>query len=413
MRVAIAGGGLGGLCLAQGLGRAGIHVTVFERDSSLDVRHQGYRVHLDARAGTALASCLSPEQYALFTATCGVPSTRLSVVSERLRPLHSEPMGYPSGVDRFAPESLSTGANRQTLREILAWGLGGQLRFDARVTGYEGGSGGVRVDLADGSSERADVLVAADGVSSTVAQRYLPQRRIVDTGSRAVYGRTRLHPETQPWLPATALDGFTAVVGNQVGMAVAAMRFRHPVISAARASGLDVTLSPVGDYLMWAVVAQLDRWPAQGARLEAMDAGELHAVASAMIRRWHPGLRELVGAADVDETFLVRIRTSEPVDPWAPSPVTLLGDAIHAMSPARGSGANTALRDAALLSQRLVAADRGAQPLLSAIGDYEQEMRRYGFEAVRASAEAEARTVAHRRSLAFWIFNHLPGSGRR
>ena len=43
LRVAVAGGGLGGLCLAQGLGKAGIDVTVYERDAQLAARRQGYR----------------------------------------------------------------------------------------------------------------------------------------------------------------------------------------------------------------------------------------------------------------------------------------------------------------------------------------------------------------------------------
>ena len=67
-RVAVAGGGLGGLCLAQGLLRAGADVTVYERDASLAARRQGYRLHVDARAGLALQACLPPESLALFQA---------------------------------------------------------------------------------------------------------------------------------------------------------------------------------------------------------------------------------------------------------------------------------------------------------------------------------------------------------
>jgi 2-polyprenyl-6-methoxyphenol hydroxylase-like FAD-dependent oxidoreductase len=76
--------------------------------------------------------------------------------------------------------------------------------------------------------------------------------------------------------------------------------------------------------------------------------------------------------------------------------VTLLGDAIHAMSPARGSGANTALRDAALLAKELAAAARGDKSVVRAIADYEQEMVDYGFAAVRASAQAARRGVLAR-----------------
>ena len=59
LRVAVAGAGLGGLCLAQGLHGAGADVTVYERDAALDTRQQGYRLHVDARAALALRSCLA------------------------------------------------------------------------------------------------------------------------------------------------------------------------------------------------------------------------------------------------------------------------------------------------------------------------------------------------------------------
>jgi phytoene dehydrogenase-like protein len=84
VRVAVAGAGLGGLCLAQGLRRAGTDVTVYERDDGLAGRGQGYPLHVDARAGLALQQCLPPELLAAFQATCGQASTRLTVVSERL-----------------------------------------------------------------------------------------------------------------------------------------------------------------------------------------------------------------------------------------------------------------------------------------------------------------------------------------
>jgi 2-polyprenyl-6-methoxyphenol hydroxylase-like FAD-dependent oxidoreductase len=90
LRVAVAGGGLGGLCLAQGLLKAGVDATVYERDASLAARRQGYRLHVDTRAGLALEQCLPPGSRAAFQATCGEASTRLTVVSERLRVLNEQ-----------------------------------------------------------------------------------------------------------------------------------------------------------------------------------------------------------------------------------------------------------------------------------------------------------------------------------
>ena len=74
MKVAVAGAGIGGLCLAHGLLRAGADVTVYERDETLDSRFQGYRLHVDA--GPALHACLPPDLYELCVATGGRPEHR-------------------------------------------------------------------------------------------------------------------------------------------------------------------------------------------------------------------------------------------------------------------------------------------------------------------------------------------------
>ena len=86
--------------------------------------------------------------------------------------------------------------------------------------------------------------------------------------------------------------------------------------------------------------------------------------------------------------------------------MTLLGDAIHAMSPARGSGANTALRDAALLAAELGAAAREEKTPVRAIADYERQMVDYGFAAVQASRRAELATSTRRGAM-------LRGSGSK
>lgn len=87
-------------------------------------------------------------------------------------------------------------------------------------------------------------------------------------------------------------------------------------------------------------------------------------------------------------------QASDRPAPWSPSRVTVLGDAIHGMPPAGGNGANTALRDAALLTRQLVRAARGEQPLIEAVGEYETEMRDYGFAAVDEAMKTLRRGLA-------------------
>src|SRR5262249_57547826 len=81
------------------------------------------------------------------------------------------------------------------------------------------------------------------------------------------------------------------------------------------------------------------------------------------------------------------------VGAWPTGRVTLLGDAIHAMTPYRGIGANMALEDAVRLKRALVAAARGKRDLRDAVAIYETEMRRYGFRPAPNSLKAMRQSV--------------------
>jgi 2-polyprenyl-6-methoxyphenol hydroxylase-like FAD-dependent oxidoreductase len=395
MRVAVAGAGLGGLCLAQGLRRAGADVTVYERDDGLSGRRQGYRLHVDARAGLALQQCLPPELLAAFQATCGQASTRMTVVSERLRVLKEVTAGDPAA-DRYAPGTLSTSVNRLTLREVLATGLDDAIMPGREVTGYDTYGKAVRVHFADGREAEADVLVGADGVNSAVRRQYLPAAEPADTGGRCVYGKIPLRPATLELLPSALAAGFTAIIGGKLGMATGLVRFRN---RPEHVSG--VRLSAAEDYLMWGLAGDRGQFGVPDERLLTMSPAELHALSAELIRGWHPDLRALHAMADVEETFAVRIRTSPVIPAWQPSRVTVLGDAIHAMSPSGGSGANTALRDAAQLCSALSTAADG--DITTAIGQYELHMRDYGYAAVAASAKAEAERGTLRNPFVSWL----------
>jgi 2-polyprenyl-6-methoxyphenol hydroxylase-like FAD-dependent oxidoreductase len=367
LRVAIIGAGIGGLALAQGLHRGGLDVAVYERDDGLAARPQGYRLHLDRRGGEALEQCLPPGLVALVRATSGQPSRAVTVLDRRLRERHRE---LTSIVDNW-----SGSVDRATLREALSRGL--DVHYGHECVGYSAEPDGVVAHFAGVGPVRADVLVGADGVGSAVRRQYLPHAGLVDTGQHIIYGRTRLDPQTRPLLPAAMHDGFTAIVDGRVGVATGLVEFRSPP---------DVYgLTPADDYLMWAVTPP--------GEVSAEGPVALHAAALRMLRRWHPDLQQLVGRAEVEQTFLIRVRVAEPVRPWTPSRVTVLGDAIHAMSPARGSGANIALQDAAALSRELAA---GRSTVEDCIGMYEARMRGYGFAAVAASRAAET-TMARRR----------------
>jgi 2-polyprenyl-6-methoxyphenol hydroxylase-like FAD-dependent oxidoreductase len=278
MKVAVAGAGIGGLCLAQALVRAGLDVTVYERDETLDSRGQGYRLHLDA--GPALHACLPPDLYELCVATSGRPSTAMTVMTERLRPLRRTEIRPPA--DPLDPATLSTSVNRQTFREILAARLDGVIEFGRTCTGFEQDSRGVTVCFSDGRSARAEILVAADGIGSPIRRRYLPHARQEDNGVVSLIGRTPLTGQTRPLVPPSAWDGFTAVIGKTVGMAIGVLDFSEPPEHAARRLAPDVQLSPAQPYLMWGVTGSAGHFTG---RLDGLGPAELHTVVVNIIRR--------------------------------------------------------------------------------------------------------------------------------
>jgi len=123
---------------------------------------------------------------------------------------------------------------------------------------------------------------------------------------------------------------------------------------------------------------------------------ELINVMRSTVQTWHPNIRKLVELLDPESIGANRIRTSQPVAPWPTGRVTLLGDAIHSMTPYRGIGANIALRDAALLREKLGAVKRGESELTGAISRYEAQMREYAFAAVKQSRETMDRAISDR-----------------
>ena len=103
----------------------------------------------------------------------------------------------------------------------------------------------------------------------------------------------------------------------------------------------------------------------------------------AAVEGWHPELRGVVERIDPSTLFTISFGRLDPTPAWEPSRVTLIGDAIHAMLPTLGMGANMALRDAGTLAGKLAAC---TDPV-AAIGEYEREMRDYVYPILEAAAD--------------------------
>jgi 2-polyprenyl-6-methoxyphenol hydroxylase-like FAD-dependent oxidoreductase len=383
LHVLVIGGGIGGLTLAHGLRQAGVSVAVFERDRTKTDWLQGYRIHINPGGSRALHACLPPALWDAFIATAGQPSDGFGFLTDQLRELVViEPPRAP--VDPVAGHHP---VSRSTLRQVLLAGLDDAVSFGKQFVRYaQAADGQITAFFADGTSATGDVLVGADGVGSRVRQQYLPHARVVDTGVAALVGKLWLTDAHRAWLPRQLVTRPNNILPPS-GAGMFTAEFIH------KTGGAQALAADGPDYLFWAFVAPRTSYGVDG-ELRRLDGAALQRLALAMIEGWHPHLRRLVAESDPHTVASLPIQTSVPIEPWVATNVTLLGDAIHTMTPLQGIGGNTALRDAALLCHKLVEVERGQAELLPAIGQYEAEMRAYGFEAVRASLQTAQYAVS-------------------
>jgi 2-polyprenyl-6-methoxyphenol hydroxylase-like FAD-dependent oxidoreductase len=375
LHVLIAGGGLSGLAVAQGLVKNGHTVEVFERDPDLD-RKQGYYLHMNPYGGEALRSVLPEDLFELYLETSRSTYQRQEsiVLDDQFRELSSQPhLGPPNRGDR-----PHTGVHRRTLRQILAGRLGAALHTGAAVTGYQEDAGGVSVRLAGGGTARGDLLVGADGIRSAVRAQRLPEVPVIPTGIQGigVYGRTPLTPELRQVVPENLMDGvIIAVDRTGTRLLIGVFDPRRPVHEAPRGIAPDIALDPVPPYIMVSCSVSPGTVVPPAAEWTADTPAMLRESMTRAVRGWHPAAAAIVGGMQLDTIFMIPFGFLMPAETWQPSRVTLVGDAAHAMLPTLGMGANLALRDAAQLVGQVCRAGRGEVELVPAVGGYEAEMR--------------------------------------
>jgi 2-polyprenyl-6-methoxyphenol hydroxylase-like FAD-dependent oxidoreductase len=387
LHVLVAGGGLSGLAVAQGVLKSGHTVEVFERDADLD-RKQGYYLHFNQLGGEALRRVLPDDLFELYLDTSRESYERIEsiVLSKQLEELSSQPSMYqpPAGPRRH------TGVHRRTLRQVLSARLGDRLHTGSPVASFEQDADGVTVTLADGRTARGDVLVGADGIRSAVRTQYLPQVPVIPTGIKGigVYGRTPITPELDALMPAILDQGVLMAIDEKGSrLLLASFRPRRPADEAARELAADVAVDAVPPYIMVScsvapgtVVPPVAEWTDRTPLV-------LRESMLAAIEGWHPAARAIVAGLDPESMFAIPFGFLEPAESWEPSRVTVVGDAAHGMLPTLGMGANLSLNDAALLVEQLDRVGRGEAELAGAIGAYEAQMRELSYPILRRTLD--------------------------
>ncbi|KAI9656309.1 MAG: hypothetical protein M1821_004972 [Bathelium mastoideum] len=375
-RVLIIGGGIGGLALAQGLKKNGIPFTVFERDSTPEARSQGYRIRVFADAVTDLKFILPEELWQDFEATCAETVMGESTLNALDATLTA------SRIDR-GPRPYTV--DRGVLRSVLMKGLDDHLVWGKGFVRYEFNGSSIIAHFADGSTEEGALLVGSDGTWSPVRKQHLPKAKLVDTEGCCIFGKTPITPEVESQVTPKVLKWLSLcrdstpllqdiIQGDApVTLFVETMRFPN------RATRKDVP----EDYIYWAIVTLKKLLAPNDELLSKVLQRPPKDLSLEMTSEWDPSIRALLEHQDTTQSSAIRIISAQPDLPkWDPdSRITLIGDAIHAMSPAGGVGAITAIKDAATLTK--VLASDGIST--SSIGAYEEAMRSYAGINIRKS----------------------------
>jgi 2-polyprenyl-6-methoxyphenol hydroxylase-like FAD-dependent oxidoreductase len=332
MRIAIAGGGLGGLTLARILHRHGIDAVVYEREANRSARSQGGALDLHPESGQqALAEAGLAGRFRSQARPEGEEHRILDPTGRTL--VHHKPQpGSFSG----RPE-----IDRTALRDLLLDSLPG----DTVVWRHRLGAatprpgGGWELTFHGGHRTGCDILVGADGARSVVRSLLTDvQLSYVATLVELNIGDVdRRHPD----LAELVGPGNLWCVGvNQI---LAAQRLGD--------GSLRVGISLRADD------RPIDTCRSKRALLD-------------MFGGWDPRLTALIEAGD-NAPAPRPIEAMPTGTRWASRPgITLIGDAAHLMPPV-GEGANQAMLDAAELASRLAANPTDPD---SAIRMYEEAM---------------------------------------
>lgn len=359
IKIAIIGGGPGGLTLARLLQLKGAHVKVYERDVNAAARVQGSP--LDMHEGSGWAALRSADLTAAFKQHVRQGADKKIVVNEQAEIFFSDHEAKP-GIEPVEPAHPEI--DRGELRKLFLESLQPEtVVWDSHFISMEKQNEGWLLHFKNGSSAYADLVVAADGANSRI-RSYVTPIKAFYSGITMVEINVDHAAKATPHIYALLNGGKVMAFGNG-----------RNILGGQKGKG------GLGFYLSLKVD---ENWAADSG-LDFSDRAKLLAWFKEVYSDWSSIWYELFENATMPA--IPRPIYCMPLDQsWEALPnLTLLGDAAHVMPPFAGEGANTSMFDALELSGCLTSGKY--KTLQEAIATYEASMRKRAAKAAKQSLE--------------------------
>ncbi|MBU9382204.1 FAD-dependent oxidoreductase [Burkholderia gladioli] len=313
-KVLVVGGGIGGMCAAILLSRQGIKVELIEANPRWSADGAGITISSSSLRGLREVGVVEE------VLRCGgswnavdicdsAGQLRASVPVEPC--IGAEDLPGASGIMRTMLASILGNATREA---------GVSIRLGTSFEGIEQNDTGVDVQFSDGTSDRYDLVIGADGVNSAVRNYVKPDfggPRFTGQGSwRAVVPRLRANSTI--FMGATTKAGLNPISATESYLFVLDKR-----------AGLEFI--------------EAEKWPSMLAALLEEFGGPLGELRSGL----------LDGSLENSRVLYRPLAGHMIAGPWHTGRIVLLGDAVHATTPHLASGAGIAIEGAIVLAQEL------------------------------------------------------------
>lgn len=377
--IAIVGGGLGGLALAIGLLRYGIHVHIYESTESfseigagvafgvnattalhlIDPRLlEGYKKHATFNADHERSSTFATFRWGMDNIKCD--GNKAGDVMWNL-----DDDWYPERAKALGVRTRSCIHRARLLDELVALLPADTTSFKKSfVTAEEQKDGSLELRFADGTTALASALIGCDGIKSKVREL------VCDLRARPTYAGEVAYRAMVPRADAEKAVGADAAFNGTLYCGYGGYIVMYPVEKGNFINMVAIPHDP-GESWAWSQA----EWTLQSTATEFRQRFE----------GWYQPLIDVICAFNsLNKWALFDLQHDAP---YYRSRICLLGDSAHATTPHLGAGAGMAMEDAFVLSQ-LIASTGDIANIESAFQAYDSVRRPRTQSCIKKSRSA-------------------------